>query len=256
MKKIIKRVYLVWGVFWFLAVFLALLPLFAIIILYPGKKLHHLAYYLNKVWAHCAYLFMGAPVTIERKEKLDKKQPYVFCANHTSFLDTPAVGMVSNRFAVFLGKDALVKAPLFGWMFRNLHIPVYRGQRGNFNYVIESSCAAVDRGHSLGVFPEGTMNRKPPVVKQMKEGGFVIAIKKQIPIVPITLLHNWKLWPSLAPELSWCPVKIVQHEPIETTGLTTKDIPMLKKQVMDTINAELAQYFPEYYQTTLEEEVK
>lgn len=243
MKMFLKKIYLIWGIAVFVFLMLLLYPFFAIIIFYPQKKLYGFVYYLNKVWSWGTYFLIGIPVKIEKESELEKGKSYIYCANHTSFLDTPALDLVGKNTTLYLGKDSLAKAPIFGWMFRKIHIPVYRGQKGNFEYILRESTDKLKKGFSLGVYPEGTMNKKPPKTARFKDGAFIIAIKTQTPIVPVTIVHNWKVWPKLAPWLKWHPLKIVQHSPIETKGMTLDDMADLKIRVQKIIDTELLKEF-------------
>ncbi|GAA4831139.1 lysophospholipid acyltransferase family protein [Algivirga pacifica] len=206
-----------------------------------------MAYYTHWANSWLIYILIGIPVKIVRTKPLCRTQQYIYCANHTSYLDTPVLATIANRFMVFLGKDDLAKPPLFGWMFRNLHIPVYRGKRGNWELVFKAAGEAILRGHSLGVFPEGTMNKKPPMPARFKKGAFLIAIQHQVPIVPVSIINHWKVWPKLAPYLCWCPVMVVQHAPIETKGMTEADIPLLMEKVYQVIAGGIETYAPEYF---------
>ena len=72
-----------------------------------------------------------------------------------------------------------------------------------------------------------------------KDGAFRIAIEKQIPIVPVTLPNNWIILPPEEFLIRWKPVKMIIHEPVETLGMTTKDVGNLKERVRTIIEQEL-----------------
>ena len=61
----------------------------------------------------------------EYRSTLDKNRSYIFCPNHFSYLDIPAMGL--NKFnSIFVGKSDMEKIPLFGFMYKKLHITVNR----------------------------------------------------------------------------------------------------------------------------------
>lgn len=246
---IFLKLYLIWGLSMFALGLIVLYPLYAIIIWSSNDKILRYTYYPNRLWARLTYFMILVPVRRIRKAKLDNNSSYVFVANHSSFLDIPAVQLIVNQFVIFLGKRSLAKAPLFGWMFRNLHICVDRGNPEKTEEMFRKCINRLDQGFSIGVFPEGTQNRNPPKINKFKEGAFIIAVRAQKPIVPITVVSNWKIWPSLAPRLSWSPLILVQHEPIETKGLTLEDVPMLRDQALKVINEELKSHYPEKYKS-------
>ncbi|WP_052432222.1 lysophospholipid acyltransferase family protein [Flammeovirga pacifica] len=187
------------------------------------------------------------PIKREREVELSKSQSYVFIGNHTSFLDIPALQLVVDQLVIFLGKSSLGKIPIFGWMFRNIHITVDRNNHKKSEDLFQKSIATLEEGYSLGIFPEGTQNRKPPVLNSFKDGAYIIAIRAQKPIVPITIVSNWKIWPSLSPYLKWTPLLLVQHAPISTEGLTLEDIGQLKNKTKSVIENELKKHYPQEY---------
>src|SRR5690606_33276256 len=91
---------------------------------------------------------------IEYKAPFDKSKQYVFCPNHTSFLDIPLMGFTPVYF-VFVGKSSIAKVPLFGYMYRKLHVTVDRNSLKSKYVTIERSKKAIDEGKSLVIFPEG-----------------------------------------------------------------------------------------------------
>lgn len=92
----------------------------------------------------------------------------------------------------------------------------------------------LSKGISLAIFPEATIPECSPELGPFKNGAFKLAIEMQVPIVPITFLDNWRIFPDrknqryqLSPGLS----RIVVHPPISTIGLTENDANALRDQV-------------------------
>ncbi|MCE9540701.1 MAG: 1-acyl-sn-glycerol-3-phosphate acyltransferase, partial [Bacteroidetes bacterium] len=74
-----------------------------------------------------------------------------------------------------------------------MNILVDRDTRtGNFK-AFKNMSYAIDDGNPLVIFPEGTISKDAPKLTTFKSGAFAIAIQKQIPILPITFVTNWKL---------------------------------------------------------------
>lgn len=245
MSTLLKKIYLFWSAMCFVLMYFCTLPLYALAIFFPGERLKSLGYFADRINATLLYFWMGMPIQVVRSRKLGTDRPYVYCANHTSHLDIPLMIASIRQDLIFWGKSELLKVPLFGWSFGNLHVTVARGRAGTFERVIKESEARLAKGYSLAVFPEGTMNRTPPELISFKEGAFHIAIEQQAPIVPVTLVYNWKILPNYTPLLRWMPAKIVLHDPIETQGLSLQDVPALKQQVRDVLHAELQRHFPQ-----------
>lgn len=241
--KVLLRVYSTYGLIVFAGVFLLLLPLFLLLML--KRSWHPYALLLNQFWARAFLMLMFIPAKVEWRTRLKKKQPCVFVANHFSLLDIVVMGYMPKPF-VFVGKAVLAKIPLFGYMFRKLHITVDReNYRSRYNALLESY-RAVEEGKSVVMFPEGGIRSEtPPKMASFKNGPFKLAIEKQIPIVPVTLPFNWKILPDDG-KLLMRPKrpKVIMHEPIMTAGMHCEDIDFLKEQTFQVLDKELSIYFP------------
>ena len=71
-----------------------------------------------------------------------------------------------------------------------------------------------------------------------------MAIKAQVPIVPITLVGTYELLPIHTYHLYPRPLAVIVGDPISTTGLTTRDADALTQQVRDVITATYMQHHP------------
>ena len=83
------------------------------------------------------------------------------------------------------------------------------------------------------------VSEKEPAMAKFKDGAFRIAIEKQIAIVPVTIPYNWIILPPDQFLLRWHKLKVIFHEPLETTGMTLDDVDMLKQRLFTTIDQEL-----------------
>lgn len=183
------------------------------------------------------------PVRVKYSGKKPGQGPYIICANHFSILDIAVMGFLPLNF-LYVGKIELVKVPLFGYMFRKLHITVNRKSLKDRYQALEKAKSAVSEGHSLVMFPEGgVLSEHPPQMARFKEGPFRVAIEKQIPVIPVTIPYNWLILPDdksylLYPQTCF----VIVHEPIPTRGMTLENLPALKAQVYEIIDQELKKY--------------
>jgi len=235
--KFLRILHTSYGVVIFTTLFAILLPFLFIPILFPSQ--HQLVGILNRWWARLMFIFIFIPYSVEYRARLDPKKRYVFCPNHFSYLDIPALGL-NHLNAIFVGKNDIGKIPLFGYMYRKLHITVDRKSLRSRSESVKQSLAAIDAGKNLVIFPEGgIVTTKDPVMARFKDGAFRVAIEKQIAIVPVTIPFNWVILPPDQFLLRWHPLKVVFHEPLETTGLTLNDVDALKQNVFQIIHHEL-----------------
>lgn len=191
----------------------------------------------------------GMSVKVVYEENLKKKKSYVFCPNHTSALDILSVPLINENFT-FVGKNEISKIPLFGYMFRKLHITVDRESMKSKYKTITSSIEAIKQGKSILIFPEGgIVNPNPPHMAKFKDGPFRIAIESGVPIVPVTIPYNWIILPDENVRKfnkKGAVVKLIVHKPIETAGLTLNDLVDLKSKTFSCISEELKKQMDEY----------
>ena len=237
-----------------LAVFSILFAIFfwplLVPILNPSK--HRWVGIINRIWARVAFTLVALPWKIEYRQPLDPNRQYIFCPNHFSYLDIPAMGL-NKLNAIFVGKSDMVNIPWFGWMYRKLHITVDRTKLMSKFNTFKRSIDAIEEGKSLIYFPEGgIITEREPAMSPFKDGAFRVAIEKHVPIIPVTIPNNWIILPPNEFLLRWGKVRMIFHEPIDTKGLTMNDMDELKLRVYQTIEAELKKHinYADYERTT------
>lgn len=236
--RILRTLHTLYGFILFSVVFLLLFPLFLIPIFFP--KQFHLVGVLNRWWAYILFPLTFLPYKVECRSKLDPKKQYIFCPNHFSYLDIAAMGLNPIN-TIFVGKNDMEKIPLFGYMYRKLHITVDRSKLKSRRDTLIASMKAVDEGKSLVIFPEGgIISRHPPRLAPFKDGAFRTAIEKQIALVPVTIPFNWIILPDQVPLcLHWGIIHVIFHEPIDTKEYTLDRIEELKTRAYNVIEREL-----------------
>ena len=243
MNKALIRIYSTYGLIIFAGALILLYPLFIVAIWLPGGR--SLGLLMNKLWARMFLTLSLIPPQIKWKSTLEPDRQYIFVGNHTSYLDIVLMGYVP-RLCVFVGKKSLSKVPIFGYMFRNLHITVDRSNPRSRYQVFEEGSKVLDDGYSLVMFPEGGIrSTNPPNMASFRNGAFKLAITKNVSIVPVTMPHNWRIQPGdnrmiMHPEK---PLAIF-HKPIDTKLMQESEADLLKNQVFNIIDSELRKYYP------------
>jgi 1-acyl-sn-glycerol-3-phosphate acyltransferase len=144
---------------------------------------------------------------------------------------------------IFVGKNDIKDIPLFGFMFRKLHITVDRTKLKSRYSTMLKTLEALDEGKSLVIFPEGgIITEKDPVMASFKDGAFRAAIAKQIPIVPVTIPYNWIILPPNEFVLTWRPLKVIFHDPVDPSGYTMERLGELKERVKSIIDVSLQEH--------------
>lgn len=240
-RLILTPIWKFWFLIWFAVPLIVLYPFF-----YLGfitQKLRF-AYALKRVWAFIICFFSGIIPLIRYQKKFKWPHKCVVVSNHTSYLDITISVFYMKHTALFMGKAELLKAPLFGSFFRHMDIPVNRKSTTGSHKALVKAGEMVDKGYGMVIYPEGTISNEG-VLKNFKNGAFKLAIEKQVPIIPVANLNNWKLLqnggffksfgrPGLA--------RIVVGAPIPTKGLTEENLVDLRNKVHDFIKTELDKY--------------
>ena len=113
------------------------------------------------------------------------EKPAIIIANHSSFLDILAIGMLSPKI-IFLVNDWVYNSPIFGKAVKLAGFyPVSQGLDNGIGHLRTK----VAQGFSLMVFPEGTRSTDN-TVKRFHKGAFLLAAEFELDIIPI-VIHGY-----------------------------------------------------------------
>ena len=127
----------------------------------------------------------------------------IIAPNHTSNFDPLAVGhfviMGAKRHPRFLGKREVVEMPVFGRLFQAAgQIPVHRGTTNAIN-AYKDAIAALEQGHCVAIYPEGTTTKDPDNWPMMgKTGAARMALATGAPVIPIAQWGPEEVMPNHA----------------------------------------------------------
>lgn len=205
-----------------------------------GSQQHFIAH----LWARSLLIFSLSPVTLVGAEKLHLHETAVYASNHLSYYDTPVLfARLPFQFRI-LAKQALWKVPFIGWYLnRSGQVPVDQSTARNAVASLNRGVQTLKHGLPLVIFPEGGRSASG-VTQPFVSGGAFMAIKAQVPIVPLTLVGTYELLPIHTYHLYPRPLQVIVGDPIPTTGLTTRDADALTQQVRDIITATYLKHHP------------
>lgn len=187
-------------------------------------------------WARSLLAIVGARVEVEGLERIDPNGSYIFAANHLSYMDTPVVlSQIPVQFR-FLAKEGLFKIPFLGTHLKSAgHIPVPREDpRAAVRTLARAGQIIHEHGISLLIFPEGGRSETGSL-QEFKDGAAYIAIKAQVPIVPVALIGTRELLPMHGMTFRSGKVRIRIGQPISTEGLALPARRELTQQVREQI---------------------
>jgi|TARA_B110000438_G_scaffold55972_1_gene56023 1-acyl-sn-glycerol-3-phosphate acyltransferase len=234
--KLFTFLYSIYG----LIIFSSLWIFFSIPLLFGiwFKSFLNFAYWCHHLIARFFFALIFIPVKIKLEKNVDLKKQYIIISNHFSYIDIPAIAALNIPFK-FIGKIQVNNIPLLGYIFKNLHIMVNRDDKNSRRDTYLNCFKSIDEGYSIGIFPEGGIKtKKIPELADFKDGAFAMAIEKQIPILPVSLLDAYKIMKGSF-LISWSPCKIVCHDPISPKGYGKKDIDKFKKKCFDLLQKKL-----------------
>jgi 1-acyl-sn-glycerol-3-phosphate acyltransferase len=165
----------------------------------------------------------------------------VFCSNHESNVDPPVLFQALHRRLHILYKAELHKFPIMGAVFDvGGFVPVDRRNLDRAMESLDRGAVSLRSGNPFLIFPEGTRSRTGQLLP-FKKGGFIMAIKAQVPIVPVAVrggraaMRKGSYW--VRPVL----VDVVVGPPIPTKGLTLDD----RDALIERVRAEVARLLRE-----------
>ncbi len=163
-------------------------------------------------------LFIG--LRVRGRAHLPARGPFLMVANHQSHLDTLSLlALFPLSFlrelrpvaaADYFARSRWV-ALLTGTLFNVLPIARRSADRDQDGDPIEAMAAAVEAGHSLLLFPEGTRRSNAEDIGQFKAGvSHLLDRHPQLPVVPCYLVNMGRSLPkgALVPVPFFCEVRI------------------------------------------------
>lgn len=171
----------------------------------------------------------------------DMRRPYVIVCNHLSHADVPIISRLPWEMK-WVAKKELFEIPVAGWMLQMADdIPVDRSNRRSRAEVLVRTRKVLKHDCPVMFFPEGTRSHDGRV-HRFSKGPFGIAIREQVPILPMAIdgtqdalpKHSWKF------KDPGTTMHLKVFDPIDTTGLSPDDADALRDEVRAQIVAQIA----------------
>ncbi|MGD8811930.1 MAG: lysophospholipid acyltransferase family protein [Thioalkalispiraceae bacterium] len=152
-----------------------------------GKSWHRRPFgqHAIKYWMHLTTAILGLKITVNGTPAANQQTMIV--ANHISWLDIIALLSIQN--SVFLAKDEVKHWPVIGYLVRSCGtLFIKRGNKTMLKHAISELVAALRRGQSVTLFPEGTTTEGSEV-RNFYSGLFSAAIKTESLIQPVAIAY-------------------------------------------------------------------
>jgi 1-acyl-sn-glycerol-3-phosphate acyltransferase len=194
---------------------------------------------LGIIWGRSALLLAGLKIKVKGSEHIPSDRSVVYIVNHSSNFDIPILYAGLPLQFRWLAKKELFDIPLFGHGMRRCgYIPIDRSDRRKAMRSMNEAAQQIHDGASVIVFPEGT--RTPDgQLQEFKKGGFLIAVKAQVPVVPVAISGSFAVMSKNSLRINKSNIEMEIFPPIETRELKNADIEQLMEQTRQPIAARL-----------------
>ncbi len=208
-----------------------------IIQLFPVNT-RDISHSIAKLWAKVVVFVTGVRCSVYGFDRVPGG-PVVFMGNHQSYFDIFVLYLVIDRPFSWLAKKELFDIPFLGWgMKRAGYIPIERGNLRRAVKSIRMAAEFIRGGRSVIIFPEGTRGSGRELLP-FKPGGFDIAIRSGVPIVPFVIVGTSDIMPKGSYSVRKGEVSVMFLDPVPTEGLRTKDRDKLMEDVRIKMEAAL-----------------
>lgn len=241
MKYLKIPFWLIWRLWFYLLVIFMIILLSPFLLFFTSDvKYYNQFWKVARVWAYSVFYGMGFRLKVVKEQEIEKGKSYMFCANHTSFLDIFILIIISKNPIVFIGKKELEKLPVFGFFYKKVCISVDRSSLRSRKRAYNYAKKRLEQGVSIAIYPEGLVPEENVVLAPFKNGAFSLAIEYKTPIVPhiyfdCKRFFSWTIFKG-RPGI----IRAKQCKFIETKNYKPKDKLQLKKYVYNLMYNELA----------------
>jgi len=201
-----------------------------------GRLQHRIA----RFWARSVVWGAGCSITVRGMEKLRSQTAAVYASNHTSYMDTPVIfASLPFQFRI-LAKKELWPIAFIGWyLSRSGQIPIDTANPHATLSSLGVGVRALRTGMPLFVFPEGGRTADGEL-KPFLSGAAYLAIRAQVPLVPIALTGVYELLPIHTRHLYPGELTVSVGDPIDTKGMTVRGTDELNGRLREAIERLLA----------------
>ncbi len=182
--------------------------------------------------------FAGLDISIKGKHNLEDFRPAVFIFNHQSTADFIILFKLLRHDVTGIAKKELEMTPI-GPLFTALGaIFIDRTDKAKAIKAMEPAVEALKNGTSIAIAPEGTRSRSKTLGK-FKKGAFHLAIKGEVPIIPIVIKNAYMATPEGSNMFKPTHIEVVVLDPIDTSEWKQKNVGIYVEEVRNLYLKEL-----------------
>ena len=185
---------------------------------------------------------MKAKIHVTGAEKIPDNQRFLMVGNHLSIFD-PMIAMYCfrDKELAFVSKKENIDMPFFGrLMLASGCIPLDReNNRSAVKSIMTAARNIAENRASMGIYPEGGINKSKELLLPFHHGSFKIALKSKAPIVVTSIRNTDKLkerflWQSTNIYLD--VIKVIPYD--EISDLKTAEISqMIRNDILNHLKS-------------------
>jgi 1-acyl-sn-glycerol-3-phosphate acyltransferase len=191
-----------------------------------------------RMWSRVGLWLAGVRVEVAGADKIPAGTPVIFMSNHQGNFDILALFQAIPRRFSWIAKEERSRYLFRHSMARAGYIPLDRSGGRQALKSMDAAAALIREGRSVVVFPEGTRTQDGSLLP-FKQGGFLLAGKAGVPIVPVTINGSMRINPKSRLELYPGTIRILFADPIPTAGAGGKERERLMEEVRQAIDGGL-----------------
>ena len=190
---------------------------------------------LGSMWARTILRTAGIRVRYSGLENRDRQLPCIFIANHQSMVDVWVLLPVLPPGIRFVAKKSLFHIPVLGWAIAAAgFVPIDRSNLNKAMRSLEKAGARIREGNPVLLFPEGTRSRDGRL-RPFKKGAFHLALKAQVPIVPVTIQGSFERLRPNSIRITSGEVAVHFDEPVDTSRFSESTVTDLRQALQEII---------------------
>ena len=188
------------------------------------------------VWSPVILWLAKTKTEITGLENIEAGKTYIVACNHLSYLDIPTLFRVLPLNLHFIGKHQLKKTPFIGWYMQATGmIFINRGNNRAASKSLDEAALLIKNGKTVLIFPEGTVS-EDKIIKKFKKGGFSLAVKSEVEILPVSLKGTSDVWPTNTnTKFNRGTVKINIGKPIPSINCDLNNLTKDTQQKIETL---------------------
>lgn len=216
--------------FYFLLFFITLYYFSKAFIALLYKPRQEVVHWVSNTWGSSVLEHLNIKVNVFGHKHLGKS-PAILVTNHQSLLDFFVMCKLAPFKTTAIAKKSLLYLPLIG-LFMKIAGVVFidRSHQGRALEAMDTARQIIKKGYTVLIAPEGTRTHTGEL-QPLKKGAFYLALQTHLPMIPITIVNAYELFPRHA----WFPkpgaIDVFIDSPIDTSSWTEETLPQVINRI-------------------------